>query len=83
MAKATPAPAEGAEYRARPALHALLKPAASRLNNMVRTPPGVRLEMLSGPSGGQKRWSLLTGGLVMRHVDFTPFYRSTVGFDRV
>ena len=43
----------------------------------------MRIEVLSGPLGGQKRWSLLIGGLVMRHIDFTPFYRSTVGFDRL
>jgi molecular chaperone IbpA len=41
------------------------------------------MKVLSGPLGGQKCWSLLKGGLVMRHVDFTPFYRSTVGFDRL
>jgi len=27
--------------------------------------------------------SLLDGGYVMRHIDFTPLYRSTIGFDRL
>lgn len=27
--------------------------------------------------------SLLDGGYVMRHIDFSPLYRSTIGFDRL
>src|SRR5690606_40508436 len=32
---------------------------------------------------GQTMPQSLSGGLVMRHLDFAPLYRSTIGFDRL
>src|SRR5581483_12389397 len=70
-----------------------LKPLRPALNQRLRMPPaGCAKRTLPGPSGqvsplaptpGREHNVASEGGLVMRHVDFAPLYRSTVGFDRL
>src|SRR6187401_2307288 len=61
----------------------LLKTENALLNTTLRTPLGGAHGSPVRPFGRAETLVASNGGLVMRHVDFTPFYRSTVGFDRL
>src|SRR5262245_22652109 len=45
--------------------------------------PGPDGQVSAPPSGRQMTHVASKGGPVMRHIDFAPLYRSTVGFDRL
>ena len=56
---------------------------AGRYQRFGNTEPQGCTETKARPDGGRVTQQSLNGGLIMRTYDLTPFYRSTVGFDRL